>query len=245
MLPAAFPMQWLHLSETLAFGTLLTLAPYQAGLAIQRKLRGNPLANPVLIAVLTISAVLLFTGISYREYFAGARIVHLLLGPATVALAIPLADSVKRLRSSLKGALVSIAAGALVSAVTGLWLVRLLGGSAQVANSMAPKAATTPIAMGIAQGVGGEPSLTATFAILAGILVSITVEHLLRWAQVKDWRAYGLAAGTAGSGIGTARAFHLNQQAGAFAGLALGLNGLATAILVPLLVWLTSLVTGR
>jgi putative effector of murein hydrolase len=99
--------------------------------------------------------------------------------------------------------------------------------------------------MGIAQGVGGEPALTATFAILAGILVSIAVEHLLGWAKVKDWRAFGLAAGTAGSGIGTARAFQLNEQAGAFAGLALGLNGLATAIVVPLLVHLTALVTGR
>jgi predicted murein hydrolase (TIGR00659 family) len=231
--------------ETMAFGVMLTLASYWAGVAIQKKLRGNPLANPVLIAMMTISAVLLFTGMSYQEYFAGARIVHLLLGPATVALAIPLADSIRRLRSSLKGAIAAIAAGAFVSAATGLWMVQLLGGSASVADSMAPKAATTPIAMGIAQGVGGEPSLTATFAILAGILVSITVEHLLRWAQVKDWRAYGLAAGTAGSGIGTARAFQLNEQAGAFAGLALGLNGLATAILVPLLVRLTSLVTGR
>jgi putative effector of murein hydrolase len=242
---AALPISRLPLRETLVFGTALTLAAYGAGVAIQKKLRGNPLANPVLIAVMTISAVLLFTGTSYREYFAGARIVHFLLGPATVALAIPLAENIRRLRSGLTGAIAAIAAGAFVSAATGLWLVHLLGGSALVADSMAPKAATTPIAMGIAQGVGGEPSLTATFAILAGILVSIAVEHLLRWAKVKDWRAFGLAAGTAGSGIGTARAFQLNEQAGAFAGLALGLNGLVTAILVPLLVHLTSLVTGR
>jgi putative effector of murein hydrolase len=240
----AIPMSWLRLPETLAFGTALTLAAYWAGVAIQKKLRGNPLANPVLIAMMTIAAMLLLTGTSYQEYFAGARIVHFLLGPATVALAVPLAGVIRRLRSVLKGAIAAIAAGAFVSAATGLWMVRLLGGSALVAESMAPKAATTPIAMGIAQGVGGDPSLTATFAILAGILVSITVEHLLGWAQVRDWRAYGLAAGTAGSGIGTARAFQLNEQAGAFAGLALGLNGLATAILVPLLVHLTSLVTG-
>jgi putative effector of murein hydrolase len=127
--------------------------------------------------------------------------------------------------------------GSLVSAATGMGIVHFLGGSTLVAHSMTPKAATTPIAMGISQRIGGEPSLTATFAILAGILVAISVGHALNWCRVTDWRAYGVAAGTAGSGIGTSRAFQLNELAGAFAGLALGLNGLATALIAPVLAY--------
>ena len=106
---------------------------------------------------------------------------------------------------------------------------------------MAPKAATTPIAIGIAQGVGGNQSLTAALAILAGILVAMLLHFLPELSRTENWPAVGAAAGMAGSGIATARAFQLSEVAGAFAGLALGVNGLATAIFVPLLVWLEKL----
>jgi putative effector of murein hydrolase len=106
---------------------------------------------------------------------------------------------------------------------------------------VAPRAATTPIAIGIAQGVGGEQSLTAAFAILAGILVAMGLHHLRRLGREENWPALGAAAGMAGSGIGTARAFQLSEVAGAFAGLALGVNELATAVFVPILVHLEKL----
>lgn len=167
--------------------------------------------------------------------------IHFLLGPATVALAVPLADSLRTLRHRLPSAIPAVCAGSLFSAASGLWLVRLLRGSKVVAHSMAPKAATTPIAIGIAQGVGGNQSLTAALAILAGILVAMLLHYLPRLSSAENWPALGVAAGTAGSGIGTARAFQLAEVAGAFAGLALGLNGLTTAIFVPLLVYLEKL----
>ncbi len=230
-----------YVVRTVLFGVILTPLAYWIGLRIQRLLRGSPLANPVLIAMALIGTLLLSTGIPYQEYFSGARIIHFLLGPATVALAVPLADSLRTLRHRLSSAIPAIVAGGLVSAASGLWLVRLLGGSETVARSMAPKAATTPIALGIATGVGGEQSLTAAFAILAGILVAMGLHHLRRLGREENWPALGAAAGMAGSGIGTARAFQLSEVAGAFAGLALGVNGLATAVFVPLLVHLEKL----
>ena len=226
---------------TLLFGVLLTPLAYWIGVRLQRLCHGSPLVNPVLVAMALIGTLLLTTGISYRTYFSGAFIIHFLLGPATVALAVPLADSLRTLRHRLPSAIPAIVAGSLVSAASGLWIVRLLGGSSAVAYSMAPKAATTPIAIGIAQGVGGETPMTAALAILAGILVAMTLHHLTRLGKSENWPALGAAAGTAGSGIGTARAFQLSEVAGSFAGLALGLNGLATAILVPLLVRLDKL----
>lgn len=236
--PAAFgPM----LLRTLVFGVILTPLAYWIGLRLQRFFRRSPLVNPVLIAMALIGSLLLSTGISYQEYFSGARIIHFLLGPATVALAVPLADSLRKLRHRLSSAIPAIACGSLISAATGLWLVRVLHGSEPVAHAMAPKAATTPIAIGIAQGVGGTPSLTAAFAILAGILVAMVLHHLPRLGKSENWPALGAAAGTAGSGIATARAFELSEVAGAFAGLALGINGLTTALFVPLLVHLEKL----
>jgi putative effector of murein hydrolase len=231
--------RWLLL--TLVFGIIVTPLAYWIGLRIQRLIRGSPLVNPVLIAMALIGALLLTAHIPYREYFAGARIIHLLLGPATVSLAVPLAESLRTLRHRLPSAVPAICSGSLVSAASGLWLVRVLHGSKTVAHSMAPKAATTPIAIGISQSVGGNQSLTAALAILAGILVAMLLHLLPRLSRSENWPAVGAAAGTAGSGIATARAFQLSETAGAFAGLALGVNGLATAVFVPLLVWLQKL----
>lgn len=233
-LPAVLHRLW----ETLAFGVVLTPLAYWIGLRIQKLLRNSPMANPVLIAMVLIGALLLATRTPYATYFRGAYIVHFMLGPATVALGVPLADSLRRLRHRLSSAVPAIAAGSLVSAASGLWIVQLLHGSESVARSMSPKAVTTPIAIGIAQGVGGQPSLTAALAILAGILVAMTLHHLTRLGKEENWPALGAAAGTAGSGIATARAFQLSEVAGSFAGLTLGLNGLTTALLVPLLVHL-------
>jgi putative effector of murein hydrolase len=227
--------------STLLFGVVLTPLAYWIGVRLQRLLGGSPLVNPVLVAMVLLGTLLLSTGISYRTYFSGAWIIHFLLGPATVALAVPLADSLRTLRHRLPSAIPAIAAGSLVSAASGLWLVKLLGGSEAVAASMAPKAATTPIAIGITAGVGGEPPLTAALAILGGILVAMALHSLVHLGRSTNWPALGVAAGTAGSGIGTARAFQLSEVAGSFAGLALGLNGLTTAIFVPLLVHLEKL----
>jgi len=130
--------------------------------------RGAALANPVLISILLIGGILGITATPYRTYFAGAQLIHFLLGPATVALAVPLVRNFGHLRRSLPGVALALTAGSLVSAIAGIALVEICGGSRAAALSMAPKAVTTPVAIEVTQTVGGIPSLAAVLAIAGG-----------------------------------------------------------------------------
>jgi len=216
---------------------LVTLGAYLAAQRLQRRLGGAALANPVLIAIGLVAAALLATRTAYATYFAGAQFIHSLLGPATVALGAPLARNIRHVRSSLKGVGLALAAGASVAAASGFGLVWALGGSREVALSMAPKAATTPIAIAVSQQIGGAPALTAALAILGGIIAAVVGERLLTALRITDHRAHGFAAGLAGSGIAAAQAARLGGLATAFAGLGIALNGVATALLAPLLAY--------
>lgn len=233
-------MNGLHLTPATLplFSLALTLGAYLVGLGVYRRVR-NPVANPVLIAIVLIGSTLRLLHLPYASYFAGAQFIHFLLGPATVALAVPLARSLEAMRRSLIPMLVSLLAGSLVGLLTAYGLVRLCGGPQLLALSMAPKSLTTPIAIGVSQGMGGNPSLTAVLAIVGGVLVAIGIDPILRWLHVTDPAARGLAAGTAGSGIGAAQVIPQHPVAAAFAGVAIGLNGLITAVLAPVVVpWL-------
>lgn len=205
------------------------------GQAIRRQARGSPLANPVLIAILILMAVVTLSHTSYATYFAGAQFIHFLLGPATVALAVPLSRYVPHVRQSLHAVAVALLAGSLTSVLSGVAIVRLLGGDRVVALSMAPKAVTTPIAMSVAQEIGGVPALTASMAIAGGILAAIILQSLFRQLRVDDWRAQGFAAGVSGSAVAAARVAEFDGLAAAFAALGIGLNGLLTAVTVPLI----------
>lgn len=211
----------------------VTLAVYFAAQRLQLWLGGTAFANPVLVAILLIGGTLLATRTPYFAYFSGARFIHFLLGPATVALAVPLARNIRHVHASLRSISLALLAGSTVSAVSGFALVRALGGSRQVALSMAPKAATTPIAIAVAQQIGGTPALTAALAILGGIFAAVVGERVLAALRLADHRTQGFAAGLAGSGIAAARAAKLGGLAAAFAGLGIALNGVATAFIAP------------
>jgi putative effector of murein hydrolase len=219
------------------FALTLTVGAWLLGGWIQRRLRGLPLANPVLLAIVMIGVVLRVSHTSYATYFEGAQFIHFLLGPATVALAIPLVQNKALIRKSLRAMGPALLAGAVLSAVAGYALVRVCGGTREAALSMMPKAATTPIAIGVAQAVGGIPALTAVLAIAGGILVAVGIDVTLKLLRIKDWRASGLAAGTAGSGIGAAEVLRMSDVAAAFAGMAIGLTGLVTSIVCPAITW--------
>lgn len=231
---------WVYLSATPLLGLTITLLAYLAADWVHRKAKRNPLANPVALAVALLVLVLLATGTPYRTYFEGAQFVHFLLGPATVALAIPLYAQLARLRSMLIPALIALLAGSLTSVVSALGLGWALGASHETLMSLAPKSVTTPIAMGIAEKIGGLPSLTAVLVISTGIFGAVIARYVLDALRVGDHAVRGFAVGVAAHGIGTARAFQVSEMAGAFSALAMGLNGLATALLVPLIVNLTS-----
>ncbi len=227
---------WVYLSASPLLHLTTTLVAFQIGMFLYRKGRLNPLLNPVLIAVAILVSVLWVTETSYRTYFDGAQFVHFLLGPATVALAIPLYRQFVRVKRSALAIGVSIFCGSITAAASTVAIAWALGGSRETLISLAPKSATAPVAMGIAEQLGGLPSLTAALVIATGILGAALGPYVLDFLRIRNWAARGLAIGTASHGIGTARAIQVNEVAGAFSGLAMGLNALATAILLPI-VW--------
>lgn len=226
---------WVYLSASPLAGLTVTLVAYQAGLWVFERCGRRPVLNPVLIAVLLLALALTVSGVDYRTYFAGAQFVHFLLGPATVALAVPLYNQFREVRRSALAMLVALLVGSAASALSAVALAWAFGGSRATLLSMAPKSVTSPIAMGVTEQIGGLPSLTAVFVILTGIIAATFGTWVLNLVRVKDWRARGFGMGVAAHGIGTARALQVNEVAGAFAGLGMGLNGLATALLLPTL----------
>ena len=232
---APFEDIWVYLSASPLLSLTVTLLAYQAGYWVYRKGNLNPLLNPVVLAVLVLVGLLLSTGTEYRTYFDGAQFVHFLLGPATVALAVPLYNQFRHVRQATGPLLASILVGSLAASVSAVAIAWAFGAAETTLISLAPKSVTTPIAMGISERLGGLPSLTAVLVILTGVIGAMLGPPLLNLMRIRDWRARGLAIGVASHGIGTARAMQVNEVAGAFAGLAMGLNALATAILLPLL----------
>lgn len=219
--------------------TGITVAYYVAGLALQRLSRRHPLANPALLAIGLTVVTLELTHTPYRVFFQATWVLTFLLAPATVALGIPLARNLVHVRSHLYGVAMGLLAGSLGSMASGVWLVRWLGGDRELALSMLPKAATSPVAMTVAGQIGGQPALAATLAILGGILTAITLRAVLGLLRIRHASAVGLAAGTAGSGIGGAQAAALGDGPAAFAAIGIGLNALVTALFAPsLAAWL-------
>ncbi|HEY5996115.1 MAG TPA: LrgB family protein [Candidatus Deferrimicrobiaceae bacterium] len=227
---------WSHLSTTPLPWLTATLAAYQAGAWLFRRGGCHPLLNPVLTAIAALVILLGISGTDYQAYFGGARFIHFLLGPATVALAIPLYREIDLIRKAAAPILVSLLAGSLTAIATAVGIARLFGGGRSILLSLAPKSVTTPIAMGISEQIGGLPSLTAVSVVLTGIGGAVFGGWVLERVGVRDDPARGLAMGVASHGIGTARALQWNRTAGAFSALAMALNGVLTALLLPVLV---------
>jgi predicted murein hydrolase (TIGR00659 family) len=227
---------WVYLSTSPLLGLTVTLLAYQGAYWIYARAKMNPLANPVAISVAALVALLWFTDTPYPVYFEGAQFVHFLLGPATVALAVPLYANLGTLKKNALPLAGALLAGSLVAVVSAVGIGWALGASRETLLSLAPKSVTTPIAMGIAEKLGGLPSLTAVLVVCTGILGAVLARGTLNLLRIEDHAVRGFAVGVAAHGIGTARAFQVSETMGAFAGLAMGLNGLATAFLFPLLV---------
>jgi predicted murein hydrolase (TIGR00659 family) len=227
---------WVYLAQSPLLWLTLTVAAYVAADALQRVLRRHAAANPVLLAVALLLLVLLASGTRYGTYFEGAQFVHFLLGPATVALAVPLHRELGRVRARALPLGVGVLAGSVVAVASAVGVAAAMGASRDTLLSIAPKSATAAVAMGIAERLGGLPSLTAALVILTGILGAIVGPAVLRLVRVRDAAATGFAMGVASHGIGTARAFQLGEREGAFAGLGMGINALVTALLLPALV---------
>jgi predicted murein hydrolase (TIGR00659 family) len=226
---------WVYLSASPLLHLTLTVSLFVLARRLYRRLGRRAWLNPVLLTVLSLVAVLSLTEVPYQRYFEGAQFVHFLLGPATVALAVPLYRQLALLKRHPLALLVALLSGSLTAVLSALGIARLVGASEQALISIAPKSVTTPVAMGISERLGGLPSLTAALVILTGILGAALGPWILERLRVRNPMAQGLAMGVAAHGIGTGRAVYMGEVAAAFSGLAMGLNGLATAVLLPLI----------
>ena len=233
---------WVYLSASPLLGLTLTLVAYQAAFWLYKRAGFHPLANPVMLAIAMVATVLALSDMDYRTYFDGAQFVHFLLGPATVALAIPLYAQLPRLKAMAGPLMIALVIGSLTAALSAYGIGALLGASQPSLMSLAPKSVTMPIAMAVAEPLGGLPALAAAMVMLTGVLGAIGAPYLYRWLRIGDHAIRGFAIGLASHGIGTARAFQVSEQAGAFAALAMGLNGLLTALSLPwIMPWLERL----
>lgn len=233
---------WVYLAASPLLWLTATLLAYQIAVAIYARTKFNPLANPVAIAMALIVLVLSATGTSYKTYFDGAQFVHFLLGPVTVALAIPLYQQIAKLRRDWLAFLVGAIVGSAAAIATAMTVAKLLGASQATILSIAPKSVTMAIAMGIAEKIGGLPSLTAVLVMVTGVLGAVMARGILKLMKITDDSTCGFALGVTAHGIGTARAFQVSGQMGAFAGLAMGLSGMLTALFLPLALKLLGLI---
>ncbi|MDT8441018.1 MAG: LrgB family protein [Desulfuromonadales bacterium] len=221
------------------FGVSLTLFVYALAQLAYRRL-ASVWANPVLVSIVTIILLLKLSGISYEDYRQGGDLILFLLGPSVVALAVPLYQRRQQVWRSKMPILLGIFAGSLVSILSACGLAWLLGGSRETILSLAPKSVTTPIAISIVDKIGGIAPLTAALVVLTGCLGAVCGPEFCRLLRIRSPLAQGLAVGTAAHGIGTARMLEVDRLAGAVAGLAIGLNGLLTTFLLPLLMALAA-----
>lgn len=227
---------WVYLEASPLLGLTATVLAYQASHWLWRRAHMTPLLNPVLVSILLIAGFLTLAGVEYQTYFDGAQFVHFLLGPATVALAIPLYRQLRLLLQSFTAVVAGLLVGAVTAASTAMIIAWALGASERTVLSMAPKSATSPVAMAVSEAIGGLPSLTAVMTILTGIVGSIVGAWVLDRLKIKSEAARGLALGTASHGIGTARAIQMGEIPGAFSALGMGMTAITTTLVVPLLI---------
>ena len=226
---------WNHLASNPVLWLCLTLLAYQIGIWVYQKSGYITLLSPFVIAVAILLAILFGTHTQYETFFAGAQFVHFLLGPATVALAVPLFFFCLRLAKLWAPLLIGVVVGCVVGVISTVLLGALLGASFESIMSMAPKSVTTPIAMGISEKMGGIPEFTAGIVVLTGIVGSLLATPIFKLCKIKKDYVKGFSLGVAAHGMGTSRAFQISDKAGAFSGLAMGLAGIITAFAAPMI----------
>ncbi len=226
---------YLQIKSNPALWLVLTLSSYIFGQWLFRVAKFNPLFSPIIVAVVTTMCVLLLCGVPYEQYFAGAQFIHFLLGPATVALAVPIYEQRLRLAKLWLPLSIGIVVGCATAIVSVIILGWAFGLSSQTLISLIPKSVTTPIAMGVSESLGGIPELTAVLVVITGIFGSIVGRPIFRLVHLQQDHVLGVSMGLAAHGMGTSAAFQHSANAGGFAGLAMGLSGVVTAFLAPLI----------
>lgn len=230
---------WVYLSGDPLFALVLTLATYQLGYYLYVKSNRNPVLNPAAISILLITIVISQFSVNesyqkaYEQYFEGAQFVHFLLGTATVALAVPIYRGFSQMKGKMLAIIIALMSGSIASIGSAVLIAQMMGAEESIVGSMYTKSVTAPIAMGIAERIQVSPTLTAVFTVITGILGAIFAPYILDAFKIRPWWVRGTAIGVGAHGLGITRAFSVNEQAGIFASMAMGLNGVLSAIFLP------------
>lgn len=224
---------WVYLSGDPLFALIITLATYQFGYTVYVKFNRNPILNPAAISIILVSIIISIFDMPYEKYFEGAQFVHFLLGTATVALAVPIYRGFKNLKGKVIPIFIALITGSVASIASAVLIAKYMGAGEKIVGSMYTKSVTAPIAMGIAERIQVSPTLTAVFTVITGILGAILAPYILDAFNIKPWWMRGTAIGAGAHGLGITRAFSVNEQAGIFASMAMGLNGVLSAIILP------------
>lgn len=225
---------WVYLSGDPLFALIITLATYQLGYLLYVRARRHPMVNPVAISVIATCVIIEQLNMPYEKYFEGAQFVHFLLGTATVALAVPIYNGFKRMQGKIFHIWVALTVGSTVSIASAVAIAQVMGAGENIVGSMYAKSVTAPIAMGIAERLNVSPTLTAVFTVITGMLGAILAPYILNLLKVHQWWIRGTAIGVGAHGLGITRAFSVNEEAGVFASMAMGLNGVISAIGLPM-----------
>lgn len=217
------------------FSVGITLGAFQLAQALYNKTK-LMIFQPLLISVLMLVGILLTLGMDYQLYRNNTMLLTLLLGPATVALAVPLYLNMRRVREVLWPALITLAVAGVFATALGVGIAWLLGAEHMIVMALAPKSVTTPIAMLVADEIGGSASLAAVFVMITGMLGAMFGVELLRLFRIVHPAAVGMAMGMVAHAIGTARALQESDEVGAFSALAMSIMGVLTAVALPLVV---------
>jgi predicted murein hydrolase (TIGR00659 family) len=228
------PNVWHRIALDPVVGVGATVAAYLIALRLHRWSGDSAIFNPTLVAILILALGVWLTGMDYADYAKSASVVTFALGPAVVLLAVPLFRQRQLIRDSARIIAGALAIGLPTGILSAIGIASLLHADRMTILSLAPKSTTAGIAIGISEKIGGAPSLTAVLVIMTGITGAVVGPLATRRIGVSDPRAVGLAMGIASHGIGTARALQIGETAGAFAGLGMSLNGVLTAILLPI-----------
>lgn len=227
-----------YVSTTPLIWLLLTLSSFKLGIIIYEKSNKNTLLQPIIISCFVIMTLLLLTGVSYEEYFKSVEIIHFFLGPATVALALPLYNNLKHIKSLFFPIVITLFVSGVFSIVLAVFLLWILGAELPTILSMTTKSITTPIAIITSEQIGAIPSLAISFVVITGILGALLGSSIFKVLKIKHDSSKGFALGMISHGIGTARAIEISEKAGAFSALAMGLSGIVTAVFLPIIIQL-------
>jgi len=225
-----------YISTTPMIWLILTLGSFKLGIILYEKGNKHTLLQPIIVSYVVIITCLIVSGVSYAEYFKSVEIIHFFLGPATVALALPLYNNLKHVKSLLLPILTTLFVGGVFSIVLAIFLLWVLNADVSTILSMTTKSITAPIAIITSEQIGAIPSLAVSFVIITGIIGALLGTTIFKILKIKHETSKGFALGAISHGIGTARAIEISEKAAAFSALAMGLSGIATAILLPLII---------